>query len=117
VPNRSAAAVDRSLEGRERALEARERSLEARERSLERRDPVDARDRPAETRDRAAEALERAGEPASTDPAQRTARWLVDTYGRLEAENRAAVVAEFYTGEQAAFWRRVLANVRRSPDR
>lgn len=51
-----------------------------------------------------------------TDSAQRTARWLVQTHGRLEAENRAAKVAEFYSGEQGAFWKRVLLNVRQEPE-
>ena len=46
------------------------------------------------------------------DPARRMAGWLVQTYGRLEAENRALIVAEFYTGERRAFWQRVLADVR-----
>jgi outer membrane biosynthesis protein TonB len=52
---------------------------------------------------------------ADGDPAQRTARWMVETHGRIEAENRAARVAEFYTGEERAFWRRVLLNVRQEP--
>ena len=51
------------------------------------------------------------------DRARRTARWLVQTHGRLEAENRAAKVAEFYGGEEGAFWRRVLLNVRQEPER
>ena len=54
---------------------------------------------------------------AEGDSARRTARWLVQTHGRLEAENRAAKVAEFYSGEQGAFWRRVLLNVRQEPER
>jgi hypothetical protein len=49
------------------------------------------------------------------DPARRTARWLVQTYGRLDAESRAASVADFYSGEERAFWRRVLAAVRSQP--
>jgi hypothetical protein len=53
----------------------------------------------------------------SADPARRTASWLVQSYGRLEAENRAIVVAEFYSGERRAFWQRVLAEVRTIPDR
>ena len=55
--------------------------------------------------------------PAASDgdAAQRTARWMVETHGRVEAENRAARVAEFYTGEERAFWRRVLLNVRQEP--
>lgn len=51
------------------------------------------------------------------DSALRTARWLVQTHGRIEAEERVAKVAEFYTGEQGAFWQRVLLNVRRAPER
>jgi len=60
-----------------------------------------------------------APEPAmvESDPARRTARWLVETHGRLEAENRATKVAEFYSGSERAFWRRVLLNVRREPER
>jgi hypothetical protein len=54
---------------------------------------------------------------AGTDPAQRTADWLVRTYGPLEAENRALVVAEFYSGERRAFWRRVAAGVRQTAER
>lgn len=51
------------------------------------------------------------------DSARRTARWLVQTHGRLEAESRVTKVAEFYSGEQGAFWRRVLVNVRQAPER
>jgi hypothetical protein len=51
------------------------------------------------------------------DSARRTARWMVQTYGRLEAENRAARVAEFYGGADGAYWRRVLLNVRAEPER
>ena len=59
-----------------------------------------------------------AGEPLSdADPARRTASWLVRTYGRLEAENRALTVAEFYSGERHAFWQRVLTDVRQTPER
>jgi hypothetical protein len=54
---------------------------------------------------------------ADDDPAQRTARWLVQTHGRAEAENRVTKVTEFYSGEQGAFWRRVLRNVRQEPER
>jgi hypothetical protein len=54
---------------------------------------------------------------ASEDPARRTASWLVQSYGRVEAENRAIVVAEFYSGERRAFWQRVLSEVRAIPDR
>lgn len=51
------------------------------------------------------------------DSARRTARWLVQTHGRVEAENRVARVAEFYSGAEGAFWRRVLLNVRQQPER
>jgi len=54
---------------------------------------------------------------SETDSARRTARWLVQTHGRIEAEIRAAKVAEFYSGEQGAFWQRVLLNVRQEPER
>jgi hypothetical protein len=50
------------------------------------------------------------------DSAERTADWLVQTYGRVEAESRALRVAEFYSGERRAFWRRVLDDVRRTPE-
>jgi hypothetical protein len=51
------------------------------------------------------------------DSARRMARWLVQTYGRAEAENRVTEVAEFYSGEEGAFWRRVLLNLRQEPER
>jgi hypothetical protein len=51
-----------------------------------------------------------------SDSARRTARWLVQTHGRVEAENRVAKVAEFYSGEQNAYWRRVLLAVRQEPE-
>jgi hypothetical protein len=51
------------------------------------------------------------------DSALRTARWLIQTHGRLEAENLVAKVAEFYTGAEGAFWQRVLLNVRQEPER
>lgn len=53
---------------------------------------------------------------APMDSAERTADWLVQTYGRVEAESRALRVAEFYSGERRAFWRRVLDDVRRTPE-
>jgi hypothetical protein len=46
------------------------------------------------------------------DAARRTARWLVQTYGRTDAESRAARVVDFYSGDERAFWRRVLTAVR-----
>jgi cytoskeletal protein RodZ len=58
-----------------------------------------------------------APEATRGDSARRTARWMVQTHGRLEAENRAAKVAEFYSGPEGAFWRRVLLNVRQEPER
>jgi hypothetical protein len=51
------------------------------------------------------------------DSARRTARWLVQTHGQVEAENRVTRVAEFYSGAEGAFWRRVLLNVRQQPER
>lgn len=54
-------------------------------------------------------------ETEEPDPARRTARWLVQTYGRLDAESRAARVVDFYSGQERAFWRRVLAAVRSEP--
>ncbi len=47
-----------------------------------------------------------------TDPALRTARWMIHTYGPLDAEGKALAAAEFYTGEEGDFWRRVVAHVR-----
>jgi hypothetical protein len=59
-----------------------------------------------------------ADEPvAESNAARRTASWLVRTHGRLEAENRALTVAEFYSGERRAFWQRVLTDVRQTPER
>jgi hypothetical protein len=55
-------------------------------------------------------------QPAAPDSVRRTASYLVETHGRQEAEARAASVAEFYSGEQRAFWRRVLAEIRRTPE-
>ena len=46
------------------------------------------------------------------DPALRTARWMIRTYGPLDAEGKALAAAEFYTGEEGEFWRRVVAHVR-----
>jgi hypothetical protein len=61
-----------------------------------------------------AESPRAAAAPPAPDgeSARRTARWLVQTHGRVEAENRAAKAAEFYSGEQSAYWRRVLLSVR-----
>jgi len=58
-----------------------------------------------------------ADEPLGHSDSARTASWLVRTYGRLEAENRAMIVAEFYSGERRAFWQRVLADMRQTPER
>jgi len=46
------------------------------------------------------------------DPAIRTARWMIRTYGPLDAEGKALAAAEFYTGDEGAFWRRVVTHVR-----
>jgi len=85
-----------------------------------------ADDRPA-LPDRAARAAARLAPPESTrpviahdslstavetDPALRTARWMVHTYGALDAETKALAAAQFYTGEEGEFWRRVVAHVR-----
>jgi len=85
-----------------------------------------ADDRPA-LPDRAARATARPAPPESTrprvaqeslstavetDPALRTARWMVHTYGALDAETKALAAAQFYTGEEGEFWRRVVAHVR-----
>ena len=47
-----------------------------------------------------------------TDPALRTARWMIRTYGRLDAETKALAASQFYTGGERAFWRRVVSHVR-----
>ena len=47
-----------------------------------------------------------------TDPALRTAQWMIRTYGPLDAETKALAAAEFYTGDDSAFWDRVVAHVR-----
>jgi cytoskeletal protein RodZ len=44
---------------------------------------------------------------SETDSARRTARWLVEMYGPLEAKRRALAAAQFYSGEDSLFWRRV----------
>ena len=49
---------------------------------------------------------------ADVDPALRTARWMIHAYGPLEAEGKALSAAEFYTGDDSAFWRRVVGYVR-----
>jgi hypothetical protein len=66
---------------------------------------------------RAPEPRSPANRATESDSVRRTATWLVQSYGRLEAENRAATVAEFYSGERRTFWHRVLAEVRRTPER
>ena len=48
------------------------------------------------------------------DPVRRTARWLVESYGPLEAESRALAAAEFYSSDEREFWRRVAAQVHES---
>jgi hypothetical protein len=47
-----------------------------------------------------------------SDPAARTARWMIRTYGPLEAESKALAAAQFYSGGEGEFWRRVVAHVR-----
>jgi hypothetical protein len=37
---------------------------------------------------------------------------MIHAYGPLEAEGKALGAAEFYTGEEGAFWRRVVGYVR-----
>ena len=46
------------------------------------------------------------------DPALRTARWMLHTYGPLDAEAKALAAAQFYSGDEGEFWRRVVAHVR-----
>jgi hypothetical protein len=87
--------------------------------------PTEQAARKAETAVAPVALVPRRGEPAPAtpeppvelDPAARTARWYLQTYGRVEAENRVAMVEEFYSGEQRAFWRRVLADVRQTRER
>jgi len=62
---------------------------------------------------------ERAGRPvrppaSAADPAERTALWMIDTYGRSEAEARAQAAARFYTPEDpgGVYWSQVLAHIR-----
>jgi hypothetical protein len=50
-----------------------------------------------------------------TDPALRTARWMIQTHGRLDAETKALAAAQFYSGSEGAFWRRVVRYVRAEP--
>ena len=50
-----------------------------------------------------------------TDPARRTARWMIQTHGRLDAETKALAAAQFYSGSEGAFWRRVVRYVRAEP--
>jgi hypothetical protein len=54
--------------------------------------------------------------PAMPDsPSRRTASWLVETYGRDAAEERARAAAKFYQGDaaEAAHWREVLGHIAR----
>jgi hypothetical protein len=55
---------------------------------------------------------ERLSPAVESDPAVRTARWMLRTYGPLEAETKALAAAQFYTGGEGEFWRRVVAHVR-----
>jgi hypothetical protein len=57
-------------------------------------------------------ARESASMAVEADPAVRTARWMLQTYGPLDAEARALAAAEFYTGDEGDFWRRVVRHVR-----
>jgi hypothetical protein len=54
--------------------------------------------------------------PGTTEsPSGRTAAWLVQTYGKQEARERARAAAAFYRagGAEAAHWRDVLAIIDR----
>jgi type IV secretory pathway VirB10-like protein len=48
-----------------------------------------------------------------SSPERSTAAWMVQEYGRPDAERRAAAVAEFYGAHSpdGAYWRRVLAEI------
>jgi hypothetical protein len=48
-----------------------------------------------------------------SSPERSTATWMVQEYGRADAESRARVVAEFYGAHSpdGAYWRRVLAEI------
>jgi cell division protein FtsN len=48
-----------------------------------------------------------------SSPERSTAAWMVQAYGRADAESRARTVAEFYGAHSSdgAYWRRVLAEI------
>jgi hypothetical protein len=48
-----------------------------------------------------------------SSPERATAAWMVQEYGRTDAESRARAVAEFYGAHShdGAYWRRVLAEI------
>jgi len=50
---------------------------------------------------------------APSSPERSTAAWMVQEYGRTDAESRARAVAEFYGAHShdGAYWRRVLAEI------
>jgi hypothetical protein len=50
---------------------------------------------------------------APVTPERATATWMVQEYGRAEAESRARAVADFYGAQSpdGAYWRRVLAEI------
>ena len=50
---------------------------------------------------------------APSSPERSTAAWMVQEYGRTDAETRARAVAEFYGAHShdGAYWRRVLAEI------
>lgn len=64
------------------------------------------------TSERVPAAREGLSTAVETDPALRTARWMIHTYGPLDAEGKALAASQFYTGEEGSFWRRVVAHVR-----
>jgi hypothetical protein len=49
----------------------------------------------------------------ASSPERSTAAWMIQEYGRPDAESRARAVAEFYGAQSAdgAYWRRVLAEI------
>lgn len=57
--------------------------------------------------------------PHETDPARRMATWMLRTYGKAGAEERARAVAAFHDPRRphAGFWQSVLAHIRSTPER
>ena len=57
--------------------------------------------------------------PHETDPARRMAAWMLQTYGKAGAEERARAVAAFHDPRHpdADFWRSVLAHIQSPPER